>query len=105
MSFIQGWIDISHLLNCNKIKELNAKADDIVDSLKTSDKVEVSSDSKKIRRKGNAPLPSRGTDGAKKRDSKAKDKEEGKQEEDKVEDVKYDEKGNPILHPNDFENP
>lgn len=106
----QGWLDINILLNCNKIKELKAGENDIVEAIKDSDKLEVSQDSKKIRRANNAPLPekiAKGSNGtnSKKRDAKAEDKEESKKDESKEQEIEYDERGNPILAPQDFENP
>lgn len=44
-------------MNCNKIKNLKIKEQDIVDALKDSTEVEVSKDNQKVRRIGNKPIP------------------------------------------------
>jgi La domain len=100
-----GWMDLSFILNCNKIKNLKLKNGpaDVAEAIKDSNEVEISEDHKQIRRKGAKPVPEL----AKKRDSKANDKEEKKedkkQEEDKLPEL--DARGNPILANADFENP
>ena len=66
---------MQHILNCNKIKQMKVKTDDIVEAIKDSDQVEVSADHKKIRRTNNKALPKKEE---KKRDVKAKVKEETK---------------------------
>ena len=99
------------MLNCNKIKELKISVDDIVKAVTNSDKLEINPDNKKVRRTGNPPLPDKtaknGVDGAKKREVKAADKEESKTEAapEKVEEDEVDDKGNPVLCGQDFENP
>jgi hypothetical protein len=45
------------LLNCNKIKNLGVSKDDIVESLKNSTMLELSSDESRVRRVGNKALP------------------------------------------------
>lgn len=55
---------------------MKINASDIVEALKDSEEVEVSSDKKKVRRVNNAPLPAKPAAGAKKRDVKSKDKED-----------------------------
>lgn len=101
----EGWMDLTLILNCNKIKQLKLKNPqaEIKEAVTDSAEVELSTDGKLIRRKGNKPVPEL----AKKRDSKAagKDdkKEEKKEEEDKLPDL--DVRGNPILTNADFENP
>lgn len=83
---------------------MKIKESDIAEAVKESEEVEVSADHKKIRRKGNKAVPElekRETDGLRKREAKAASKEEEKREEV----VDYDEKGNPVLHNADFENP
>lgn len=45
------------MLKCNKIKKLKASEEDIARVSKDSDKLEVSEDSKRIRRKNNKKLP------------------------------------------------
>ncbi len=105
-----GWIDISLFLNCNKVKELKAKASDIADACVDSEKVEISKDQKQIRRKNNLALPDKQAKTEKKRDAKAADKEEKKEEsavkvKKEVEDAELNEKGNYVLMQQDFENP
>jgi len=100
-----GWMDLSLILNCNKVKQLKLKngAADVAEAIKDSTEVELSADNNKIRRKGGKSVPEL----AKKRDSKAAEKddkkEEKKQEEDKLPEL--DIRGNPILSNADFENP
>jgi hypothetical protein len=50
-------MDIDLLLNCNKIKALGTTKQAIADAIKTSQLVELNSDSTKVRRKDNKPLP------------------------------------------------
>ena len=85
---------------------MKIKADDIAEALKDSKEVEVSKDHKQIRRAGNKALPAKAVTQERKRDTKAKDKEESKKEK-QAEDseVEFDEKGNPIFEMKDFENP
>lgn len=52
-----GFLEVAYLLNCNKIKELQATDDEIIAAATTSLVLETSDDKKRIRRKGNAPLP------------------------------------------------
>ena len=52
-----GFVDISHFLNCNKIKRLGIKTEEIVNAVKASSLLELSADDSKIRRKGNKPVP------------------------------------------------
>jgi len=98
-------------LNCNKIKSMKITAKDIADALKDSDKVEVHKDKNKIRRMGNEALPERPKtdEPTKKRDLKAKDKEETKEKKkdghDEDEKPELDEKGNILMVEQDFENP
>lgn len=49
----EGWIPISLILNCNKVKSLGATANSIAEAVESSDKVEVSMDKKQIRRTDN----------------------------------------------------
>lgn len=53
----QGFINIEFVMKCNKIKKLKASEEDIVRVAKDSDKLDVSEDAKRIRRKGNKKLP------------------------------------------------
>ena len=50
----EGWLDLTHILACNKIKGMKLKngAVDIVTAVKDSKEVEVDEEGKKIRRKG-----------------------------------------------------
>lgn len=100
----EGWLDLSHIMNCNKIKQMKIKIDDIVMAVKGSTEVELNDDNKKVRRIGNKALPSKEE---KKRDAKAKDKEQVKtvKAENAESDVELDEKGNIVLVNSDFENP
>lgn len=67
-----GWMDLSFILNCNKIKSFKLKNGpaDVAEAIKDSTEVEINTDNTKIRRKGAKPVPEL----AKKRDSKANDK-------------------------------
>merc|ERR1719506_2593697 len=51
----EGWLEISLILSCNKMKAMRATRDDVLNALKDS-KVEVKEDSMFIRRPGNMPL-------------------------------------------------
>lgn len=52
-----GYIDLDLILNCNKIKALNATKDSIGAAIKNSTEVELSAEGNRIRRKGNKALP------------------------------------------------
>lgn len=69
----------------------------------------MNKDHTKIRRIDNAPLPAKSGDGTKKRDSKAKSKEESKtqigESKEESSDVEIDERGYPVFVNQDFENP
>jgi hypothetical protein len=70
-------------MNCNKIKTLKIKEADVVEALKDSAEVEVSADHKKLRRKGDKPVPEldkKEQAGLKRRDAKAASKEESKKD-------------------------
>lgn len=100
-------MDVQHIMNCNKIKQMKITVDNVADAIQDSTQVELSKDHKKIRRIGNPPLPKKEE---KKRDAKAKDKQDvknAKNEDEKAEesDVEKDEKGNIVLTNADFENP
>ena len=104
-----GFIDLTYILSCNKIKQFKLKdaTADIAEAIKESAEVEMSADLKQIRRKGSKAVPELSAQ-AKKRDAKAAGKEESKkeskvEEEDKLPEL--DARGNPILSNNDFENP
>jgi hypothetical protein len=101
----EGWIDLTLILNCNKIKQMKLKNPqaEIKEAVVDSAEVEISPDGKLIRRKDNKRVP----EFTKKRNSKAADKddkkEEKKEEEDKL--PEYDVRGIPVLTNADFENP
>jgi len=107
-----GYMDISSVLKCNKIKHLGVnKPAQIVAALKDSQSVEVSKDGLKIRRTGNASLPAKVDVPLKKRDAKAEEKkvatngEAAKEEEAaEVAPVERDEQGRIIFCLQDFEN-
>lgn len=52
----EGWLDISLILSCNKMKSMRATKDDVVASLKDS-KIEIQEGGSFVRRPGNAALP------------------------------------------------
>ena len=97
----EGWVNIAHFLNCNKVKQLKITAGDIATACAESDEVEVSTDKLKVRRAGNKALPEKAE--AKKREGKAEDKAPKKKDEGVDE---YDEKtGKVILTERDFSDP
>eukprot|EP00747_Dinoflagellata_sp_TGD_P161600 gnl/TRDRNA2_/TRDRNA2_178216_c0_seq1.p1 gnl/TRDRNA2_/TRDRNA2_178216_c0~~gnl/TRDRNA2_/TRDRNA2_178216_c0_seq1.p1 ORF type:complete len:434 (+),score=146.63 gnl/TRDRNA2_/TRDRNA2_178216_c0_seq1:77-1378(+) len=51
-----GWLDMSLVLSCNKMKAMRATKEDVLNALKES-KVEVREDQLAVRRPGNAALP------------------------------------------------
>jgi len=54
----EGWLDMSLVLSCNKMKTLKATAEDVIAALKDSTvEVRETDAAKFIRRPGNAPLP------------------------------------------------
>ena len=93
----EGFVAISHFLNCNNVKEKKWTADDIAAACNDSQQVEVKG--LKIRRAGNKALPEKVTLTEKKRDQKAADKKEEEQEDE------WDEEGKAILVEKDFDNP
>lgn len=102
-----GWIDLQNILNCNKVKAMPEvkSAADIIAAVATSTEVEVNESGTKIRRKGDKPVPTLSA-ASKKRDFKAGDKEEQKDEKRDADGLPaLDERGNPLLSNNDFENP
>lgn len=52
-----GGIEISHFLNCNNIKKLEASEEDIREAIKHSEKLFLSADTNFALRKGEQPLP------------------------------------------------
>ena len=106
-----GWVDLTLILACNKVKAMKISAADIAEAVKDSAVVEVDAEGKKVRRIGTPAVPKLSAT-LKKRDAKAADKEEGKTEEGKegaaaADDAlpALDERGNPVLSNADFENP
>jgi hypothetical protein len=53
----EGYLDIDHIMNCNKIKALNVTKDDVVSAVKHSNELELDNSNTKIKRKGNKHLP------------------------------------------------
>ena len=51
-----GWLDLTLILQCNKMKTMRATKEDVVAALKHS-KIEINEDSSALRRPGNAALP------------------------------------------------
>jgi hypothetical protein len=72
----QGYLDIDFILNCNKIKKVNATKEEIINACKLSSQLELSGE--RVRRSGNKPLPE-----LKFLNKKTKRKDEDDQEEDK----------------------
>jgi hypothetical protein len=66
-----GWVLITHFLNCNKIKSQKTTAAEIVAAVADSTKVELDKNKISVRRTGNPALPELLE---KKRDAKATDK-------------------------------
>jgi hypothetical protein len=85
------------------MKEVKGAAD-IISAVATSSQVEVNESGTKIRRKGSKPVPELSAS-SKKRDAKAGDKEEQKDEKTSDALPALDERGNPLLSNADFENP
>jgi len=52
----EGWLDMSLILSCNKMKAMRATKEDVVAALKDS-KLELKEDRSAVRRPGNAALP------------------------------------------------
>lgn len=52
-----GYLDLEYIMQCNKIKKAGWTKEQIIDSIKDSDQIEVNTDKTKIRRKDNKPLP------------------------------------------------
>ncbi|CAI2372682.1 unnamed protein product [Moneuplotes crassus] len=51
----EGWVDISFIMNCNKVKQLTTNQEDVVEAIKDSTEVEF--DTGGVRRRGNKALP------------------------------------------------
>ncbi len=52
-----GYLDLEHILQCNKVKKENWTKEQILDSLKNNENIEIDLTKTKIRRKNNKPLP------------------------------------------------
>ncbi len=65
----EGWVAITHFLNCNKVKALQVSSEKIAEACGDSTEVDVSEDKTKIRRTANKELPALNTE--RKRDAKA----------------------------------
>jgi len=52
----EGWLEMSLILSCNKMKAMRANLDDVIAALKDS-KLELKEGGSAVRRPGNAPLP------------------------------------------------
>lgn len=68
----EGWVQITHFLNCNKVKQQKWSAADIASALTDSTKLELNANKLSVRRAQNAELPEFHE---KKRDAKAADKQ------------------------------
>ena len=68
----EGWIDVAHFLNCNKVKQMGLSSEQIVTACADSTAVDVNEDKTKVRRHDNLALPELNTD--RKRDAKAASK-------------------------------
>lgn len=53
----EGFVAISHFLNCNKVKEMKISAAEIAEAVTDSSEVDLSEDKTKVRRAGNKALP------------------------------------------------
>lgn len=95
-----GYIEISHFLNCNNVKSNKWTSADIKAACSDSTELEIKGD--KIRRVGNKPLPEKSAPtGERKRDQKGNEK----QAQNDVQEDEYDEEGKVILTEKDFDNP
>lgn len=52
-----GWVDITHFLACNKIKNMGITKESIVEAVKGSTEIEADPTGEKLRRKDNKLLP------------------------------------------------
>lgn len=95
-----GYIAISHFLNCNNVKANQWTGADIKAACGDSTELEIKGDT--IRRVGNKPLPEKSAPtGDRKRDQKGNEKKESND----VQEDEYDEDGKVILTEKDFDNP
>lgn len=96
----EGWVQISHFLNCNKVKQQKWTGAEIASALTDSTKLELNKNKLSVRRAGNPPLPEFFE---KKRDAKATDKKDNQTA--KIQEDQFDEEGRIILTEKDFDNP
>ena len=76
-----GYIDLSYILNCNIIKENHITKEELIEILKTSEKIELNEESTKIRRKNKNKIPVINQDKIlKKKRKREKEKKREKQE-------------------------
>ena len=95
-----GFIAISHFLNCNNVKAHQWNTADIKAACSDSTELEIKGDT--IRRVGNKLLPEKAApSGDRKRDQKGNEKKESND----VQEDEYDEDGKVILTEKDFDNP
>lgn len=97
-----GYIPLTHFLNCNNVKKSGWTVKDILDACVKSTELEFEAET--VRRAGNKALPEKqaatNTD-VKKRDAKAQEKAE----QDNKQEDEFDEDGKIVLVEKDFDNP
>jgi hypothetical protein len=54
---VDGFVELEHFMNCNKIKKMNATKENVVDAIKKSFLLELNKSGDKVRRVGNQALP------------------------------------------------
>jgi hypothetical protein len=99
----EGWVLISHFLNCNKVKSMGISSAKIAEVCADSTEVDVSNDKTKIRRKDNKSLPEKNLE--RKRDAKASGKSEGRAAAKTPDEDQVDADGKIVLVEKDFDNP
>ena len=72
----EGWLDLSLVMNCPKMKALSTDASEVTEAVTGSEEVELSEDKVQVRRIGNKSLPA--LKERRKRENKARDKEDEK---------------------------
>ena len=83
-----GYLDIEYFLKCNKCKNAGWTIDEIKEGIKLSDQIELDKEEKKVRRKGNKPLPELVLLKQKrKKEKKEKEEKEGKEEKEEKEPI------------------
>lgn len=85
----QGFLDVNLLLNCNKIKKLEATKEDIIEAITKSEAIELNESKDKLRRKDNKALPEFKLLN-KKREGESSEKNKEKEKKDKLSDLTYD---------------